>query len=146
MINFLKVVCSPVIMMFMLSNRTKQKFITSIPDKYHVSMVKYYFSSVPFIAKPIHPDALKILINQYDEKQMPLNNLTYSVLFWNDAICDLVIRDKEYMTFMTHRFYDMINIPVNRQHEMIRVFPDAIDVIRNLSDEMREYHTFIHEL
>lgn len=132
--------------MFMQDSYNRRKFITSIPDKYHVMMVKYYFSSVAYIAKPMHYDALTILIEMYDENYLTLNQLTSSVCFLDERICDLIIRDKEHLGYSAYRVSHKINAPISKHREMIMKFPNAIYAINNLSDEMKEYHSFIHEL
>lgn len=125
--------------------RIKCNYMTTIPDKYHVMLVKYYLSSVCYILKPLHPDAITVLLDGYEQGGWS-SVITNNVLYWDERICDVMIRDKTYLNHSEHKYSNKIRTPTSKHQELIRKFPDSISLIYNLSDDMKAYHAFIHDL
>lgn len=147
--DFFKILVSVLAIMF-LEYDERRKYFTSISSKWDAFMVNYSFNSVKYIARPLHYDAITLLLKGTDANTSAAVNkrriIMRSVWYYDDRICDVMLA-AYYDYFMPNQsIYGRPHIPENRQMEFITKYTYYIKHIKNPSDEIIEYDKFINHL
>jgi len=146
MISYLKISFSPMVAVF-VSREYMCEYMNSIPTKYDVRIVKYNISSVKYITRFLHDDAIDVLLQEYHDDFISLFKITDILRCWNDAVCDAVISsDRSGMAMLTHYSYSDIVVPKEQELNLVRRFVDAHIYIHDISEEAKALHDFIHKL
>ena len=135
--------------MFFASSDFICRYITSIPSKYDVGMIKYYSATLKYISRPLHSDAITLLLKYYENGSLNKATMAYQIRYWDKRICDMVLdRSDPYLYCRTfiHILHGDIIVPPAQELDLIRRYADAITCIHNISDEALVLHEFTHQL
>jgi len=151
MISFLKIAFS-VYAVMMLDINSRRDYFNSISPEWDLFIVKYNKSSIKYISRPLHYDAIThyidIVNNAEPRSAMDVHNIIASIRCWDDRICDIMLHKYNSTEYFAprHLVYGKPIIPTHRQYEFVKKFSYIIDYIHNPSDEIIEYHKFVNEL
>lgn len=144
MIDILKIIVLPILMMFTSS---KQKLMNSIDPKWHTYLVNYYFNSIIYLTVPLHEDAYALLESAYHENDIRLNDIIKNVYVFNEGICDILITHEWFdLPHMYHNIYTKHEVPASKQYELVTRFEIMINYIANMDEDLIHHHRFIHVL
>ena len=143
MIDILKIIFLPILMVFISS---EQKLMNSINSRWHHHLVRYNFGTIVFITKPLHKDAYEELVRS-DYYGMSIQKICRNVYVFDEVICDRILNDiYGNNLYFGHNLYRWHIVPESKQFELVQKYGNFINYIKNPIDELETYHDFVHKL